>query len=242
MITDSELSRRLDRARTDFDVPDDAIGRVLISVQAAAVRRRRRRIVRGSLMGVLVLGGGIVAPAAADVATTFLAQTGVFCAESSTECATGDEMIDLAAPDISEVVAAHYPDYLTLPPGMTAQDLTHEIQALFSGDIDGTTPDSMVQAAYEHYVYCSWVAEWLKADDASDTEARTAAADAMTASTTWPGPLQQSEVQPWQVMFAQAAQEGDADGVQTAAQFHACPSFDGTTREAWLDAHRPAEG
>jgi hypothetical protein len=188
------------------------------------------------------LGGVIGAPAAADMAKRFLAQTGIYCGAGSSECGPGEEMIDLGAPDVSAVVASHYPDYVTLPPGVTPDQITRKVQLMFAGESAATAPDSLFQASYEQVVYCEWVGQWIAADKAGDLKSREVAADAMTASTSWPGPLQRSEAQIWQIMFAQAAQDGDDDGVQTAAQFNACASFDGTTREAWLDSHRPAEG
>ncbi|MFT4284460.1 MAG: hypothetical protein QM598_06470 [Protaetiibacter sp.] len=242
MITDSELTQRLERTRLDFEVSAGSREGVVRTLRAHARTRRRRRVVVASVLGVLAIGGVAAAPAAADVARRFLAQTGIYCPASSTECRGGDEMIDLGAPDVSEVVASHYPDYVTLPPGVTADDIMRQVQSMFPGDSIGTTPDSAFQATFEQVVYCAWVGEWLAADVAGDVSALKDAADAMTASTSWPGPLQRSEAQAWQLMFAQAARDGDVDGVQTAAQFNACSSFDGTTRGAWLDAHRPADG
>lgn len=235
MDVDDALTTRLAQARVDLELDEGGRERVHRAVIESS---RRRRVRRATVAGAaaLTLGAGLIAlPAAADVVREFLAQTGVVCEGS--ECG-GDwgEMIDLGAPDVDEFVASKYPDYLVLAPGQSRDGVVAQVQEAFPTEQNAVTPEASFAAEYEHLAYCGWIDEWLRADAEADLTARGDASDVLTEMLTWPGPMQTTDdpnIIVLQSAFAEAAREGDDDGVKAGGYMNRCPGYT-ESKSAWI--------
>lgn len=170
-LTEAELDARLARADRAAGLWVDAgvLDALALDLQREARgRRRRRRLVALGAGGALLVGA-LTAPAAAD-GIRFLAQTGEYVAVGDE---AGEEFIDWTAPDIGDYIATLYPDYLTLPPGMSREGLIDELVAGITAVEEPTTSsDGFFVSGFEQLAHCGWIDEWLAADDAGDMARR----------------------------------------------------------------------
>lgn len=233
MISDDELDKRLsltDPARS-VTPSRDALESLLRDTRddaAAVAPRQGRRMATGlALAGVILVGGVAALPAAAGV-LSFLAQSDWKCAWGS-ECGHPDgQWVDTAEADFVDYTATVFPYDLPLPDGVNADEIRitganqmHENPALKS--------ETGVIHHFESRIYCAWVAEWLRSDDAGDVEARAAASQIMIQNADWPATVATDGggVTEVQRAFGNAALRGDREIVLAAAQWNACDSADG---------------
>lgn len=242
MNAEEELTRRLERARRDeIQLPEYLVNAALIETKRSVVAQTRtRRSVAAGALSIAAFSLALATPAAADVIRSFLAQTGEVC-ESGSECATGEEFIDTRASDTPEFIASVDFSYLPLAPGQTEDSVLEAVRGRYE-DVEVLTFESNFRADFENVVYCGWVESWLNAQKSGDFEKMTVASSVLRDSLSWPGPIQQSqEGLYWQSRFAEAAESGSVEGVQTASVFNACPAYAGSANGEWLDQNRPTE-
>lgn len=233
MITDDELDKRISLADTarSLSPSDDALDALLRGTREVAptvAPRQRRRLVTGiALAGMIVIGGAAALPAAAGV-LSFFAQSDWTCAWGS-ECGDPDgQWIDTDASDFVDYTATVFPYDLPLPAGVDAEEFriaaANEIQ-----ENPGLQSETGVIHSFEARIYCAWVGEWLRSDDAGDLEARTAASEIMIQNADWPATVATDGggITEIQRAFGDAALNGDREIVLTAAQWNACDSADG---------------
>jgi hypothetical protein len=216
---------------------DSAMYRRLIRGARGEARSRSRRRFAAGAIAVLVAGAASVAaaPAVASTIQHFFALTGAHCPEDSTECGDGDAQVDLSQPDLSPYIVSLYPEYLTLPPGLTRDDLIRQVQELNPPMENATTFDINIVGTYEEIVYCGWVDDWNEAEAAGRTSDVAIATSAIEGALDWHGPLTQSAdgIKARQI-FATAAAELDAEGMQVAAQFFHCSSATDAPPTDWF--------
>ncbi|MEO5535278.1 MAG: hypothetical protein ABIR17_09125 [Pseudolysinimonas sp.] len=147
-------------------------------------------------------------------------------------------MVDLNQPDLSPYIASLYPEYLTLPPGLTRDDLILQVQTLNPPMENATTFDINIVGTYEEIVYCGWVDEWNRAEAQGRTADVATATAEIVGALDWHGPMTQSPdgIATRQV-FATAATDTDVEGMQVAAQFHHCSTADGSAPTEWFSDH-----
>jgi len=233
-------------------VDDDTLTRLLDESKRPHVSVRRRLFIGVSIVGVFAIGA-VAAPAAADVLRAFFAQTGTFGnAEMSEE--DSSEWIDLLAPDAREYIASVYPDYLPVPSGIDAQ----QFRLTVADSIIATARTTSEQEggggvlqqrtglvrSFEQTAYGEWIRTWLVADKAGDLVARDAAAAVMQKATTWPAfvATDGGGIIARMQTFADAAHDGDRDGMQAAAQYNLVDGpggWDGVDRDSWITEHTP---
>lgn len=233
MITDDELDRRMllaDPAR-NLTPSDDSLGELLGSTGERArsirPRSRRRKLVGWGVVGAVLIGGAVAAPAAADV-IRFLAQSDWTCNWGS-EC--GDpagQWIDTGAADFIDYTETVFPYELPLPAGVDAEELRLSVAASRHAN-PALTPDYSIVFSFEGQIYCEWVGEWLNRDAEGDTAARDAAARVMRDSADWPGLVASDGggIAEMQRALGEAALEGNREAVQAAAQYNDCDAWDG---------------
>jgi hypothetical protein len=93
---------------------------------------------------------------------------------------------------------------------------------------------------YESAAYAEWIGAWLAADSAGDVVARAEATRALRDACTWPAIVATDGGGIVEMMeqFADAAEIGDRDGVEYAAQGNAewpATGWDGIDRRWWID-------
>ncbi|MET4704283.1 hypothetical protein [Frigoribacterium sp. UYMn621] len=192
------------------------------------IRRRRRKVLGFGFAGVIVLSAAIGLPAAADVVSHFLAQTGRSC-DSGTECGKSpSEFIDTTKSDFDLYVESVYPDWLPLAAPLTKESVISTVTARLH-DNGGTMEASGVEMMFENVAYCSWTDAWMVAHKKGDTTAQNHAASVMRAETKWPGLIQGDGggLVQMQEQFAAGAEAGDAIKVIEAQIANACDSSRG---------------
>jgi len=247
MITDDELDGRLRAgdASRGFMASEqglDALARNAerLAGQQGAPRRRRRLFAGLSLAGLVVFGGAIAAPAAADAIREFLAQSDWRCTFGS-ECGDPDDgWIDTSAADLPDYLASVYPEQLPFAAPLTRED----VLASIGGELASTpalTSETSVQRLFENTAYCSWVGLWLDSDTAGDTASRDDATAVLRDAASWPAmtATDGGGIMDNQAAFAGLAEDGDREGVMLAAQMNACASWDGEERSARLEELQP---
>jgi hypothetical protein len=212
---------------------------------------RRRFFIGAGIAGVLAIG--IAAPAAADVVRAFLAQTGEFGLPGFTEN-DESEYIDLLAPDAREYIMTVYPDYLPTPVAVDE----HEFQLAVADKIVAAAVATSQQEGgvgveqqrtglvrtFEQFSYNEWIRAWLVADAAGDSAARDEATAVLADACSWPAfvATDGGGVIARMQTFADAAADGDRNGMQAAAQYNLVDGpggWDGVDRDRWLTEHQP---
>jgi hypothetical protein len=138
-------------------------------------RWRYRAVSRGNrlLVGSLIalVGVGVAVPATA--LTEWLARTGEFGDPATGTEEDATEWIDLSAPDAPQVVADAYPEYLTLPDGLSRDAAIANVSQIFAKlDIEaegqGIAQEGLMTQTYEFFAVCAWAGEWLYGQESAD--------------------------------------------------------------------------
>jgi len=187
----------MDESSSDVEARIRALGQVRFSARAVAEtealatlledpdmrsaarpespRWRYRAMSRGNrlLVGGLIALAGVGVAVPATALTAWLARTGEFGnpATSTEEDAT--EWIDLSAPDAPQMVVDAYPEYLTLPDGLSRDAAVANVSEIFAKlDIEaegqGIAQEGVMTEAYEFFAVCAWVGEWLYGQESAD--------------------------------------------------------------------------
>lgn len=184
-MNDEELDRRLAlRSRTTQADPAvlDGLAR---SARSEARPSLRRRITAVTLSALVVVGGGLVAaPAAADVVRHFLAQLGIPIGGGS-EVIPESEWIDLSATDLRQYFAYIFPSELPLAPGQSRDDLIDRTYELHAAS-NTVTQEVSLRRTVESLVYCGWAAELIAAQRSDDDERYDDAAAVVLDAAEWP--------------------------------------------------------
>lgn len=236
-LTDEELDARIrslgrvssnNRVSELLDEQADALQQV--AVREAAERQltdrvRGRRLNKHWLVGGLAVLVGLTIAVPAAGTALWLARTGEFGNPSQNTEEDATEWLDLAAPDIPEVVDESYPAYLTLPPGVSPAAAVEDVQRIMGRlGVDaggsGVAQDGLVVATYEGWAICSWFDHWLAGDDA----AKLAAVDWLDDVANYPAITQTDGggVIDSLHAFADSAREGDAVAVERGYAFWDC--------------------
>lgn len=232
-------------------VDDGTLTRLLHASKQPRGRARRSWAIGVGIAGILAIGAAT--PAAADIVRAFLAQTGTIGDSATTE-EDSTEWIDLLAPDAREYIASVYPDYLPPPPGIDAAEFRlvvadHIIAAAHAtseqeGGVAIQQQRTGLVRSFEQAAYQEWIRTWLVADDAGDIAIRSIAATVLQEACVWPAFVSTDGggVIARMQTFADAAAQGDRDGVQAAAQYNLVDGsggWDGVDREWWFTEHQP---
>ena len=162
-------------------------------------RRRGRRMVLlvGGLTALAALG--VSAPALAQHAHRFLAQTGWFTSpnppgtklvdpdQTSTETDTS-EWVSVTSPDFVAYSVSILPPEIVLPP---AYSIDKFAVAVATAQKHSFTDGGLIQATgirshYEQVAQCVWMNEWLAADTAHDAGRAASAAAVLRGAARWP--------------------------------------------------------
>ena len=184
-MNDEELDRRL----APVDRPPQVSAAVLDSLARAAhiegTKARRRRLWGLGVASMLVVvGGAVSAPAAADVARHFLAQATWFEA-SGTEVIPGSEWVDLSSDDLGEYIEYIYPDDIPLAPSMTRDEVLVRTYEVWRGS-DGLSQEVGIRHTVELIAYCGWTIEMVDADYSWDEGRYDRAVDKLFEAAEWP--------------------------------------------------------
>lgn len=237
------------------DTDDDLLARLKAADPAARLqvdgahlerlmqrRPRRRAWVIGGIIGALVIGAA--APATAGAVRDFLAQTGQYGAGTGEDPDT-TEWIDLTAPDAGEYMITLYPDYLPVPSGVDERQFRQEVvdQVIASarqssaneGGVAVMQQSTGLVRTFESATYATWIGVWLAADDDAG---RAEATRVLREACDWPAIVATDGGGIVDMMrrFADAAEHGDRDGVEYAAQGNAewpASGWDGVDRSWW---------
>src|SRR5690606_18388928 len=163
----------LDRRLAALDRAPSVSPTVLDGLAAAAQREgrgaRRRRFAVIGLSATLVVGGGVVAaPAAADVVRAFLAQAEWFPSAGG-EILAGSEWIDTSQADLRAYLATVYPYWLELAPTQSRQSILDDVTADAAAN-PGLTQEVGLRRSIEVRAYCGWAVELLDAQRAEDEQ------------------------------------------------------------------------
>lgn len=183
------MDEDLDRRLAGLDRAEPVAPAVLDALANAAHREgrssRRHRLVAGVLSGLLVLGGGIVAgPAAADVARRFLAQANWFPSAGG-EILADSEWVDTSAGDLRAYVESIYPEWLELAPSQTRGSVLDGVVAISAAN-PGLTQEVGLRRMIETDAYCGWAVELIQAHRADDDARYDNAAAIVLAAADWP--------------------------------------------------------
>jgi hypothetical protein len=127
----------------------------------------------GSLIAVAGIGIGVPA-----VASSILARTGKFGDPSTSTEVDSTEWLDPGASDLPQVVIDAYPEYLTLPPGMSKNaaiaDTTRLMGRMGAEQAVGeaVVQESYAAGLYETFGICAWTDTWLTAHASSDSDSQ----------------------------------------------------------------------
>jgi hypothetical protein len=230
---------------------DDTLSKLLADSKRLRPARRRRLVIGVGLIGVLAVG--VAAPAAADVVRAFLAQTGTFGNAAYSE-EDSSEWIDLLAPDARDYIASIYPEDLPVPPGtdlstfrlLVADKIIAAAHATSEqeGGVAIQQQRTGLMRSFESTAYQEWIRTWLIADQEGDTAGRDAATVALQDACTWSAfvATDGGGVIARMQTFADAAKDGDREGVQAAAQYNlveGAGGWDGVDRDWWITEHTP---
>lgn len=221
-----DLDRRLatyDRASSVAPATLDELARV---AQLEGQSSRRWRIAAISASAVLALTGGImVAPAAADVVRSFLAQSD-WNPEPGGETLPNSEWVDVGASDLDEYVDYIYPDYLVPAPGQTREEIVSAVVGLWNGR-EGLTQEVGLRREMEIAVFCGWASDWVEAHAAGDEPRAQMAIDGMLLTTTWPAlaATDGGGVVDRQIEVIGFASAGDIPSFQFGVAQNGCSSF-----------------
>jgi hypothetical protein len=236
-MNDDELDRRLKTAdrMAEVHVADALLDGVHADARAASQRALRRRALGIAGFGVLALGGLATAPAAADAFQDWLA-IAEWQPEGGTEIIPGSDMIDLSAPDLPEYIASRFPEWLPIPPGTTRERMIDDVVDLWQSKPDvGFTQEVGFRYDFERIAYCGWIDAWLTSDDPAVVSEATRT---MRGAIGWPAfndTDADGVVPTFLTAYANAAEQGDPDGVQFAAWQYGCSSWDGDHRAWWIE-------
>ena len=149
----------------------------------------------------------------------------------------GSEWIDFAAPDAPELVVELYPEYLTLPPGLSEEKVSGVVGEVLAPDDDSSAgyrmQDVGIASTYEFVARCSWYVEWMAADDVSDDASRERATDGIETAAEWPATAATDGggiVAGLRTVVGDA-RRGDRDAVVDAYKFESCPAIFGAVIE-----------
>jgi hypothetical protein len=245
MTTETELDARLaaaDRAAT-LHAHDTALEALFAQTERGARSRPRRRAFIGfGAAGVLTLGLGLAAPAAADVFGAYLVQVGVADCASSTECGNNPtaadlQIIDPTQPDFAAYVHSIFPADLPIAAGGSRSEIEMDVVGTLrnqsASDPQGDVYMSGgVASTLELKIYCTWVDQWISAHAAGDVSAQQQAAQVMREATTWRATVMASDgaVIDGMLRDADAADRGDVERVLFVAENYGCASGDGVSR------------
>lgn len=180
-----DLDRRLGAA----DPARPVAPHVLDALSAEAHREgrfsRRRRLTIIGLSSLLVIGGGAVAaPAAADVVRAFLAQADWFPAAGG-EVLADSEWVDTSQRDLRAYLDTVYPVWLELAPGQDREGILDAVAADSAAN-PGLTQEVSLRRMIETRAYCGWAVELADAHAAGDERRYDAAAAAVLSAADWP--------------------------------------------------------
>ncbi len=233
MITDEDLSRRLDRAAAPgraVDVPSGTIALLVSDARRKAQSASLRRKVTAGVAGSAVLVGGLIAsPAAADAIRQFLVQT-VWTFEG-TEVIPDSEVIDTSQSDLGAYIEWVYPEWLPLAPGQTKAGIIEQVR-LTHATSSALTQEVSVRRSLETAVYVGWIDEWIAAHQAGDTTRQAAAVAVLKDAPSWPAIVATDGGGVSYIMAGLAAEiaSGNAEAAQELAQMESAPSWDGVDR------------
>jgi hypothetical protein len=201
IMTDSELLARLRSADPALGQELDRarVARVLVEATATSRSRRRPgwRVWFGAII-VAALGVAGLTPAVATGVHHFLSETGWFgdpnppqtsiapdSAGPSTE-QDSSEYIDTGRSDFVAYAVSVFPSYITLPRGYTTAQFATSVATAIRPPARGFMQKTGIVDDFETYARCTWMSEWMSADDAHSPSRLAAAAAVLTNSATWP--------------------------------------------------------
>lgn len=187
----------MDESLSDVEARIRALGRLQVSARAEAemeelttlledpdVRSaaeprspvwRYRAMSRGNrlLVGGLIALAGVGVAVPATALTAWLARTGEFGSPATSTEEDATEWIDLSAPDAPQVVVDAYPEYLTLPDGLSRDAAIAKVSQVFAKlDIEAggqsIAQEGSITETYEFFAVCAWAGEWLYGQESAD--------------------------------------------------------------------------
>jgi hypothetical protein len=202
--------------------------------RARPLRPARRRWMRGAAVIAAVLAIGVPAGA---VATGFAARTGWFGSPNpgggpavGTE-SDDSEWLNLDADDLPDVVAALYPEWLPLAPGVDRSDVVARVTESVTG-MEGLGQETLVRGRFEFEVYRDWISAWITAHGVGDAPGQQRAAQVLQQAAGWPVTVATDGGGVTTLMraYAERISAGDAEAAQTLAQVEGAPGWDGVDR------------
>jgi hypothetical protein len=184
-MNDADIDRRLRAADRAHAIAGGTLDALAVAAQREARTSRRRRLTAIGMSALLVVGGGAVAaPAAADAVREFLAQSDWFPAAGG-EILPDSEWVDLEAGDLREYIEFVYPEYIPIPPSMTRDEIIDRTYEIWNQP-DATTQEVSLRRSVETFAYCGWAVELIDAQRDGDAGRYDRAAQTVLAAAEWP--------------------------------------------------------
>lgn len=179
-LTDEELDAQLRAlARPNPGIESAAALALIHKAADSAARRNRRRIWLAPT--ALIAAGMLAIPTAAVAERIFEAQTGEF-SEETTESEAGNEWIYTGSSDYETYLLSIAPRHLPAPEWFNWEA---EATVLAKWHEDGYIEDATLICDFENILWQAWIAEWVRADSAGDTDARETAMEVLREAPSW---------------------------------------------------------
>ena len=187
-MNDADIDRRLRAADCAHAIDGGTLDALAVAAQREGRTSRRRRLTAIGLSALVVIGGGAVAaPAAADAVRQFLAQSDWFPAAGG-EILPDSEWIDTGQPDLRAYLDTVSTDGVELAPGEDRDALLDAVAESHAAN-PGLTQEVGLRRSIEVRAYCGWAVELIDAQRVGDDAGYDRAAAVVLGAAEWPALL-----------------------------------------------------